>query len=474
MRFWPVGVLVVCCWACGDDASEPSPGKDAGEEDSGTPEADAGVDAQVPDPDPELEQTQWRPLFDATLSEWYKFLPSLGRDNDPAGVFRMEGSDVLHVLGNPPPAGDQEFGYVATRSEYGTYRFQVDQRWGTQKFAPRADSVRDSGLLYHMHGIDAVWPQCMEFQVQENDIGDLFLLGDVGATTPVDPMNENQFKEGGKPRVLRGGAIKKGATYESLTDWNALELFASEREFMHTVNRKVNHRGWAMEYGTGGGNWAPLDRGRILLQAEGAEVFYRSARIRPLAYPAPPSGAVVLFDGTSLDAWEHADQSAPRWKIVDGALEIEPGSGDLFTREQLQDIRLHFEFRLPVTAEPAHSRAYLASRYAVQLTDSYGQPLSAASSGGVGGAPPIDEALPAEVWQSVDVVFRNMRWDNEHKVKTKNARITVVYNGSQLYYQHELQNRTSGGFEEFGGSTGLRLADENFRVRFRNIWFQPL
>jgi hypothetical protein len=129
---------------------------------------------------------------------------------------------------------------------------------------------------------------------------------------------------------------------------------------------------------------------------------------------------------------------------------------------------------LPITPDPAHSRAYLAGRYAVQLRDSYGEELSSATSGGVGGAPPLDESFPAEVWQSVDVVFRNARWDHTGKVKTENARITVVYNGSQLYQQHELTNRTSNGFEEFPGYTGLRLADEKFRVRFRNIWFQRL
>ncbi|HKP55360.1 MAG TPA: DUF1080 domain-containing protein [Polyangiales bacterium] len=467
---WPIAVLILCCWGCGgDEPSKPKPSRDPDSADAGKPDA-GEPDASLPDP--QLELSEWRPLFDATLSEWYRFLPSHGRDADPDGVFRMEGSDVLHVLGNAPPAGDQEFGYVATRSDYGNYRFRVEQRWGTTKFAPRQDAVRDSGLLYHMRGDDGVWPQCMEFQVQENDVGDLYLLGDVGATTPVDPMMNGMFQEGGDPRVLRGGAIKKGGTYESLTDWNALELVASEREFIHSVNQVVNHRGWAMEFASGG-MWQPLDRGRIVLQAEGAEVFYRNARIRPLAYPPPPADAVVVFDGTNLDAWEHLDHSAPRWKIVDGALEIEPGSDDLLTREQLQDIRLHLEFRLPVAAD-ARTQVYAAGRYGLLLANSYGHPLSRATSGTLVDAPPVDEALPAEVWQSVDMVFRNARWDETGKVKTRNARITVVYNGSLLYEQLELKNRTANGWEELPGNTGLRLRDEGFRVRFRNIWFQRL
>jgi hypothetical protein len=157
-----------------------------------------------------LPLTAWQPLFDATLSTWYTFLPSQGRDKDASGVFRMEADGALRVLGNQPPAGEQEFGYIATRAEFGEYRFRVDQRWGTRKFAPRAEAVRDSGLLYHMTGDDLVWPRSVEFQIQENDIGDLFLLGDGGATTSLDPAGA-MFQEGGTPRMLRGGALRRGA-----------------------------------------------------------------------------------------------------------------------------------------------------------------------------------------------------------------------------------------------------------------------
>ena len=441
---------------------------------------DAGNDSGHERPtDPELELTEWRPLFDATLSEWYTFLPSHGRDADPDGVFRMEDGDVLHILGNTPPPGDQEFGYVSTRADFANYRFKLEQRWGQQKFAPRANDVRDSGLLYHTRGGDEVWPHSVEFQIQENDIGDLFLLGPIGITTLVDPENENMFKESGQTRMLRRGVIKKGATYESLTEWNDLELVASEREFLHAVNGKVNQRGWALEYEQDG-VWSPLDRGRIVLQAEGAEVFYRNALIRPLRYPPPPAGAEVVFDGTSLAGFQHPDGSEPRWNLVDGALEIAPGTGDLVTHELPDAIRLHFEFRLPATPDPelpeqerAHSRVLLAQRYAVQLRDSYGRALSDQTSGAVLGEPATNAALPAEVWQSVDIVFRERDWD-AHGDRGP-ARITIVYNGSLLYRQLEIHaSSTDGPGGDGGVPAKLWIADEGSRVRFRNIWFQRL
>jgi hypothetical protein len=235
-----------------------------------------------PGPDPQLPVTEWRSLTDTTWSAWYRFLPFSGRDADARGVFTVEDDQTLHILGIEPPAGDQDFGYVATRDEFSNYRLRVTQRWGTRKFAPRTDAVRDSGLLYHMRGDDMVWPQSVEFQIQEHDVGDLFLLGDIGATTPLGASKPGMlFGEGGAPLMLRGGAVTKGGTFDSLDDWNQLELIANEREFMHIVNGQVNHRGWDLEFQKNG-QWQPLYGGRILLQAEGAEVFYRDVQVRPI------------------------------------------------------------------------------------------------------------------------------------------------------------------------------------------------
>jgi hypothetical protein len=477
----PCWVAIALVLAGCDDESKPgrdggpSAKPDAGAADSGEDAgrdagADAGSDAGAredagPEIDPPLEPTAWRSLFDPTLSEWYRFLPSRGRDDDPDGVFKVE-DGVLHVLGIAPPAGDQEFGYLATRSEYNNYRFRIEQKWGTKRFAPRADQKRDSGLLYHMQGGDAVWPQTSEFQIQEGDTGDLFLLGDVGATTSIDPVS-GIFKEGGEVRVLRAGAVTKGGTFDSLTDWNELELIAAEREFVHIVNQQVNHRGWALEYKVAD-SWSALERGKIVLQAEGAEVFYRNAELRSISYPAPPFDAVVLFDGSNLEHWQQSSGEAPRWKIVDGVLEVEPGSGDLQTRESHGDVRLHLEFRLPATADAnlpeaqrARSALSVEGRFVLALRDSFGRALSAQTSGAIGeAAPAVNEALPAETWQSLDVVFRAGN-------AARAGHITAMLNGSEIHRQRALPRGEASGLN-------LRLSEQGSRVRFRNIWLQQL
>jgi hypothetical protein len=425
-----------------------------------------------------VAETPWRALFDPTLSQWYRFLPSRGRDLDPDGVFKIE-DGVLHVLGNEPPAADQEFGYVGTRDEYGDYQLRLEQRWGTRKFAPRTDSVRDSGLLYHMRGADQVWPQSVEFQIQENDIGDLFLLSGVGLTTRVDPNNMDVFLEGGTERMLRDQAIKKSGTLESLTDWNSLELVVSGRDMVHIVNGQIGHRGSLIE-SQRDGSWQPLDRGHILLQAEGAEVFYRNVMLRPLSYTPAPAGARVLFDGSNLDGWRAADGGDAPWRLVDSALEIVPGSGDLYTRETFGDVRLHVEFRLPFTSDPnaeeqarGNSGVFLQSRYEVQVLDSFGRALEGTNDGGsiyaVSDATK-NESLPAELWQSYDIVFRAARWDGS--TKRESARISLFWNGSEV--QHDVEVTKSIGDPEQSGAAALRLQDHGFPVRFRNIWLQPL
>ena len=464
--------LVLCAMALAlsigcDDDDAPGPGpNDAGAHDARV------ADAEVDTPDPELPQTEWQSLFDATLSAWYTFLPSQGRDRDATGVFRMDGADVLHVLGNDPPAGEQEFGYVATREEFGNYRFRVEQRWGTRKFAPRADAVRDSGLLYHMTGADLVWPRSVEYQIQENDIGDLFLLGDVGATTPLNAAG-SMFEEGGTPKMLRSGALKKGGTYESLTDWNDVELFASGREYTHSINGHVNHRGWNIEV-KDGESWVPLERGRIVLQAEGAEVFYRSAQLRPLDYAKPPSGATVLFDGSSLEAWQSPDGGEPGWQIVDGALQVEPGAAAVETRERYADFRLHLELRLPAAVggkTAAEVQLVLDGRYVLLLADTYGTPLSAATSGALAGhAPAFDEAFPPEVWQSVDLVFRSARWSANGKRPTRTPRATVVYNGTEIHKARELPLPANAS----PGPAPIRIEPGANNLSFRNIWLERL
>src|SRR5262245_43773277 len=90
----------------------------------------------------------------------------------------------------------------------------------------------------------------------------------------------------------------------------------------------------------------------------------------------PPSDAVVLFDGTNLDAWQHGDGQPAAWKVADGYFEIVPGTGSLATRQPFGDCQLHVEWATPSPTrgsdqEPGNSGVYLMSQYEIQVLDSF-------------------------------------------------------------------------------------------------------
>jgi hypothetical protein len=241
------------------------------------------------------------PATDA-FGDWYRFLPSTGRDVDPLGVLRIE-DGALHVLDLPAADAMQEFGYLATYREYSNYHLRLQYRWGSKKFAPRAADKLDAGVLYHVVGPDVVWPRSVECQIQEGDTGDVFLLAGTGASTTVvapDTAGDRQYLEGGAPYTQVDGRIIKGAPLDSLTDWNTVELVVTGSEAAHIVNGRVVARVDSMTQPDPAepNQRVPLASGRIVLQAEGAEITYRSVDIEEFVdFVPPPAAAVTVVDG---------------------------------------------------------------------------------------------------------------------------------------------------------------------------------
>lgn len=246
-----------------------------------------GLTALVPNRAPASKKAEWQPLFNGKdLSGFYTWLPSTGRNKDPKGVFKVH-DGMIHILDIPVTGERQEFGYIATEREYSHYRVRFQYKWGKKKFPPRDKAKRDSGILYHFVGEDRIWPMSLECQVQEGDTGDFFMVGGTQITTTVVSTEERplRFDPMGVKWVQRGGRIVKSETVDSLTDWNTVEVVVNgAEEAVHIVNGKVVNRGWDLRRPAPDdrNKMIPLDRGRILFQAEGAEVFYRNIEIQIL------------------------------------------------------------------------------------------------------------------------------------------------------------------------------------------------
>jgi hypothetical protein len=197
---------------------------------------------------------QVQQLFDGkTFKNWYTFIPGEGRNKDSTGVFKIE-DGCFHASGH-------KFAFISTEKDYDNYRFTVEFKWGQKKWPPRENQPRDAGILYHCVGEDKVWNKSLECQIQEGDTGDMWLTaGKDGSKPSLEVLGQRYV----------GGRVIKFADYEKPTgEWNTVTVVCRGARVEHWVNGKCNFVG----------KNASETRGRINLQSEGAEIWYRNPTI---------------------------------------------------------------------------------------------------------------------------------------------------------------------------------------------------
>ena len=180
---------------------------------------------------------------------------------------------------------------------------------------------------------------------------------------------------------------------------------------------------------------------------------------------APPSHAIVLFDGRQTDHLKNA-------KITpDGLLEI-----GAETKDSYQNFTLHAEFRIPYMPHArgqsrGNSGFYLQKRYEVQVLDSFGLELQFNDCAALYRfkAPDLNMSFPPLRWQTYDIDFTAPKFDAENKRTTK-GRITVRHNGVVVHNNLELDNKTGGGSPEGPNPLPILLQNHGNPVHFRNLW----
>ncbi|PYJ03054.1 MAG: hypothetical protein DME25_13705, partial [Verrucomicrobia bacterium] len=131
----------------------------------------------------------WNPLCNGqNLDGWYIWLKGK-KNEDPDHLVQIHDGEI-HMYKDAPAGSPQPSGYIATEKEYSHYHLRLQYKWGTKRFAPRANVKRDAGVLYHFVGKDVVWPRSVECQIQEGDVGDIFTVN-TRLTAPVDPKTTN-------------------------------------------------------------------------------------------------------------------------------------------------------------------------------------------------------------------------------------------------------------------------------------------
>jgi len=210
--------------------------------------------------------------------------------------------------------------------------------------------------------------------------------------------------------------------------------------------------------------------------------------VTPATTPgAPPSDAVILFDGKDLSKWAQSAKGKivePKWRVEGDRFVAAPGSGDLFTRDKFGDCQLHVEWQEPTTIkgtsqDRGNSGIYLMSRYEVQVLDSYQSPTYADGQAGAiyGQWPPlVNPARKLGEWNSYDIVFEAPKFDGD-KLKEP-AYITVFYNGVVVHNRKASYGATVyrqvAQYARHEAKEPLQLQDHGHPVWFRNIWIRPL
>jgi hypothetical protein len=198
---------------------------------------------------------------------------------------------------------------------------------------------------------------------------------------------------------------------------------------------------------------------------------------------APPSDAVILFDGSDLSQWASLSGDDAKWKAENGYMEVVPGTGDIQTRDGIGDCQLHIEWAAPSVVKGdsqgrGNSGIFLLGLYEIQVLDCYDNPTySDGTTGAVYGQyPPLVNACrkPGE-WQVYDILWEAPRFSGQ---VLKPARVTVILNGVVLHHavepQGPTQHRQTASYSPHPATGPLRLQDHGDLVRFRNIWYRPL
>ncbi|XXY53570.1 DUF1080 domain-containing protein [Sorangium sp. So ce269] len=193
-------------------------------------------------------------------------------------------------------------------------------------------------------------------------------------------------------------------------------------------------------------------------------------------------GAEVVFDGRDLRGFTARDGEPAGWIVEDGAMQVVPGTGDVFSVARFEDALIHLEFQCPdmphATGQArGNSGVFLQGRYEIQVLDSHG--IAVPGTGDCGAvygqiAPLSNACRPALSWQSYDIVFRAARTAGGREV-VEPARLTLIHNGVVVHNNVTLRGPTQGATDDDVGAPGpLRLQDHGDPVRYKNIWLVRL
>jgi hypothetical protein len=211
---------------------------------------------------------------------------------------------------------------------------------------------------------------------------------------------------------------------------------------------------------------------------------------------APPSDAIVLFDGKSLDEWvSNRDKSPAKWIVADGLMTVNKAkdAGNIETKRTFKNYQLHIEWKVPENITGTgqargNSGVFLASTgpgdagYELQILDSYNNKTyvnGQAASMYKQSIPLANPSRKPGEWQTYDVVWTAPIFNTDGSLKTP-AYVTVLFNGVLVQNHFELKGETryiGQPFYKQYDTAPIKLqahGDRSEPISFRNIWVREL
>lgn len=225
------------------------------------------------------------------LDGWYTYLKGYGKNNDPNQVFTVE-DGMIRITG-------EDWGSIITEEEYENYHLIAEYRWGGPTHEPRKNRARDCGLLLHSVGEDGAWSDTWMYSIEANIIeggtGDFIVVGDksenFSVTSPVAPEKQNGswiYQHDGQMETIHSGRINwwgrdpgwqdtlgfRGSQdiEHPIGEWNRIECIAQADSIIVILNDQVVNKGYDVK----------PQKGRIQIQSEAAEIYFRKVDLIPL------------------------------------------------------------------------------------------------------------------------------------------------------------------------------------------------
>jgi hypothetical protein len=246
-------------------------------------------------------------LFDGkSLDGLYTFLQD-AKYEDPRQVFRVT-DGLLHITGDG-------LGGVTTKNSYRDYHLVLEFKWGPRTWGNREKRTRDSGLLVHSQGADGgyggIWMPSIEVQIIEGGMGDFIMVAGndkdgkpvpMALTCEVDRDRDGEviWKQGGQREVFDMKNRKRINWFGRDPDWEDKIDFRGPQDPDSPVGQwtrfDVRCEGGHIETFVNGVKVneafdAQPQEGKIQLQTELAEIFFRRWELHPLDKAPKPAKA---------------------------------------------------------------------------------------------------------------------------------------------------------------------------------------